>query len=93
MKYLRYFTALVFSGLLLYACRKPEEYPVIPAIEYKSLYLSKDDQGYDQSVFVTISFTDGDGDIGYYPRETGKNDPIFDDPTSPYYNKIGRAHV
>ena len=65
MKYLRLFTLLIFATLLVFACKKPDEYPVIPAIEYKSAYTTKDNQGFDQLFCVTISFTDGDGDIGY----------------------------
>ncbi len=88
MKYLRFIPAFVFLALSFFACRKPIEYPLIPSIEFKSLYSTKDIQGYDQNVYVTVSFTDGDGDIGYYSRESGKNDPIFDDPSSPYYNNF-----
>ncbi|MBK6443953.1 MAG: hypothetical protein IPG90_09620 [Bacteroidetes bacterium] len=88
MKYLRLFTLLIFATLLVFACKKPDEYPVIPAIEYKSAYTTKDNQGFDQLFYVTISFTDGDGDIGYKSRESGENDPIFDDPTSQYYNNF-----
>ena len=76
MKYLRLFTLLIFATLLVFACKKPDEYPVIP------------NQGFDQLFYVTISFTDGDGDIGYKSRESGENDPIFDDPTSQYYNNF-----
>ena len=38
------------------------------------------------AVVVTISFTDGDGDIGYYPVGDSRNDPKFDDVNSQYYN-------
>lgn len=88
MKYLRISFFLMTALLLSYACRKPEVYPDIPAIEFKSIYTVKDNQGYDQNVYVTINFTDGDGDIGYYSKESGLNDPMFDDPTSPYYNNF-----
>ena len=39
-------------------------------------------------MFVLVSFTDGDGDIGYHSRESGLNDAIFDDPASQYYNNF-----
>ncbi len=88
MKYLRIFALLVFAGIVTHSCKKPEEYPIIPAIQYKSAYTTKDQQGFDEYLYVTISFTDGDGDIGYKSKESGENDPIFDDPTSPYYNNF-----
>lgn len=74
-------TLLVFT-----TCKKPVEYPLEPIIAFKTIGVTQDASGYDEKVFVTISFTDGDGDIGYYPRESGRNQPQFDDPASPYYN-------
>lgn len=76
--------ALIFT-IILSSCKKPDEYPVIPAIEFKQISAKRDTSPYDISVTTVISFTDGDGDIGYYSAESGKNDPIFDDANSPYY--------
>lgn len=70
------------------ACRKPTEYPIIPAIDFKRIGSEVDVNGRAQNVIVTIGCTDGDGDIGYYSVESGKNDPKFDipaDTTNPYY--------
>ena len=60
---------LVF--LLLAACVKPEQYPIEPAISFKS---------YDNTIYqtgsritATLSFTDGDGDIGYEDISSGGN--------------------
>lgn len=88
MRYKNFLPALAFTVLSIFACKKPDEFPLVPAIEFKSIYTTKDAQGFDRRVFVTISFTDGDGDIGYHSRESGKNDAIFDDPTSQYYNNF-----
>ena len=84
---LRTGSLLVFTiGIALSSCQKPEEYPIIPSLEFKSIYTDKDTGGYDQDVVIVTGFTDGDGDIGYYSVESGQNDPIFDDPHSEYYN-------
>ena len=66
------------------SCKKPDEYPVVPVIDFKSIYSLQNSLGYDQKMTVLLNFTDGDGDIGY--KQEGENDPIFDDPTSQYYN-------
>ena len=83
------------SGLILmailFSCKKQVEYPIIPAIDFKRIEGVKDANGRDQSIKVTIGFTDGDGDIGYYSVESGKNDHQFDFPadnTNPYYNNF-----
>lgn len=77
---------LLLGSVIFNSCRKPDEYPLEPILTFESIVSVLDEQGYDSKVLVTLSFTDGDGDIGYYPRESGKNDPIFDNPSSPYYN-------
>lgn len=68
------------------ACKKQESYPLVPAIEYKSIFKAASSTGFDSAVVVTVSFTDGDGDIGYYPVGDSRNDPKFDDVNSQYYN-------
>jgi hypothetical protein len=74
MKYL--FFALV---LMLAACKKPDEYPIIPAINFNSMFKTDNGQGIDQQLSVVLDFTDGDGDIGYRSSD-------YTDPTSEYYN-------
>ncbi|MFN8166903.1 MAG: hypothetical protein U0X76_12275 [Bacteroidia bacterium] len=88
MKVTRYIIAVLLTGLVISSCKKPDEYPVVPSIDYKSMIVLHDANGYDGSIDVTIGLTDGDGDIGYYPRESGLNDPIFDDPSSEYYTNF-----
>ena len=87
MKYLRFLPIILFLALSFNGCKKPDEFPLVPFIEFKSIYTTKDDT-IDLKAFVTISFTDGDGDIGYHSRESGLNDAIFDDPSSQYYNNF-----
>ena len=57
---------------------------MIPALEFKSLKIAGSDSGISLKTFtLTATFTDGDGDIGYYLDRP--NEPIFDDSTSDYY--------
>ena len=82
-------TPLILVGVVaFFSCKKPVEYPLEPIISFQSIRVAQDATGYDDKVQVTISFTDGDGDIGYYPRESGRNEAMFDNPASPYYNNF-----
>ncbi len=89
---------ILISVFVFNSCKKPLEYPLVPIIDFKSIVGVKDANGYDQYLQVTIGFTDGDGDIGYYTPESGLNDPIFDIPadnTNPYYTnfKVKTYHL
>jgi hypothetical protein len=64
------------------SCKKPSTYSIVPALEYKSLTISKDSSGNDSKFTLSATFTDGDGDVGYYPSGNGD---IFDDTASQYY--------
>jgi hypothetical protein len=67
---------LILLSIALFSftkCKKPEEYPIIPAIEFKSFATIPDTAG--TNVIMTISFTDGDGDIGLADNEI---QPPFD---------------
>jgi hypothetical protein len=68
-------SALLLAGSLLQACFTPEVFPPEPAIGFKSFTTHGD------SASLTITFTDGDGDIGLDPSDT---QPPFD-PDSPWY--------
>ena len=63
---LKLLTSALLFGLLVYSCTKPPEYPIEPEIEYLRLTKNAMQQGAfnEDSVLVTISFTDGDGDLG-----------------------------
>lgn len=52
------------------ACIKEEQYPIIPQIEYGSFATAMDISGKDSLGAVTISYTDGDGDIGLFSWDT-----------------------
>lgn len=64
--------------LLLAACTRPETFPPEPSIGF----LSFTQQG--DSASLTITFTDGDGDIGLDPDDV---QPPFD-PPSPWHNNL-----
>ncbi|HAH59642.1 MAG TPA: hypothetical protein DCL86_15980 [Bacteroidales bacterium] len=61
------FTLLV---LLVYACKKYEEYPPEPTIEFLDFTLLPDAQGIDQRGVLRFGFTDGDGNIGLTRNDT-----------------------
>jgi len=66
-------TLILFSlGLLLFAkCSKFEDYPVEPKIEYTNFILLLNQQsGIIEQGVLSISYTDGDGDIGLDPGDT-----------------------
>jgi len=70
----------VFAALLAVVssgCLKPEDFPLEPRIEMGSFVQFRD------SASVTISFTDGDGDIGLDPSD---NQPPFDVGSAWYHN-------
>ncbi len=71
--------------LLLSSCMKKEVYPDIPEITYEGFSLQFDSGLYARRGFLTISFKDGDGDIGLYSNQTN---PPYDTGSIYYYNYI-----
>ncbi|MEO8086860.1 MAG: hypothetical protein ABI763_08580 [Bacteroidota bacterium] len=67
-------------GVFFWGCSNQDTYPIIPSLEFKSLTFG--DKGR-YTFTLTATFTDGDGDIGYY--QDRPNDPVFDDTLSQYY--------
>lgn len=60
----------VFAGITAQFCVKPPDYPVEPVIEFKSVSTSTMRQSAlasndPDSVVVSFTYTDGDGDLGY----------------------------
>lgn len=60
----------IVLALTISACQSFEEYPVVPHIEFESFAVIKNNQGIDSLGFLTISYTDGDGDIGLREGDT-----------------------
>ncbi|MEI7723664.1 MAG: hypothetical protein WCK09_01100 [Bacteroidota bacterium] len=78
-------TALVSIALLLSSCMKKEVYPDIPEIAFQSFTTEFDSTMYAKRGFLTISFKDGNGDIGLRPDQKM---PPFDTGSIYYYNYI-----
>jgi len=64
---------------------KKEVYPDIPEIAFQGFTTQFDTGMYARRGFLTISFKDGNGDIGLRPDQTG---PPFDTGSIYYYNYI-----
>jgi hypothetical protein len=68
---------------LLHACKKGEQFPVEPAIKFKALEKFSDANGLDTALVLSITFTDGDGDIGLKAEDIN---PPFEPGSEYYYN-------
>jgi len=81
-----YWLITLITGILLFSsCMKKEVYPDIPEIAFQSFILQFDSGVYAKRGFLTISFKDGNGDIGLQPNQT---EPPFDTGSIYYYNYI-----
>jgi hypothetical protein len=77
---------IVMTGFfLLSSCMKKEVYPDIPVIAFQDFTLMYGSRIYPDSGLLTISFKDGDGDIGL---RTDQKAPPFDTGSIYYYNYI-----
>jgi hypothetical protein len=78
---------IVIAGIIsfVFGCKKSDEYSDTPVIAFKSITLQKNADGYDEIAHLVVSFTDGDGDIGY---NSSGNGALFDDSASKYYNNF-----
>ncbi len=60
--------------VMLSGCLKPEEFPDEPILTFKSLEQKYEavlnDPDPERFIYVTVGFTDGDGDIGLDPQDT-----------------------
>lgn len=72
-----------FTSLLLSDCTNDLDYSPIPAIKFKEYEVIKNIQGIDSAIKLTISYVDGDGDLGLGQGDTL---PPFD--SMYYYNMI-----
>jgi hypothetical protein len=69
--------------ILISGCSKEVVYSDIPAIQFKSANKLQNITGRDSALILTISYTDGDGDLGLNQEDTF---PPFND--SAYYNNL-----
>lgn len=66
IKVLRFCLPMLAIFMAVY-CVQPPDYSDVPEIKYIGLSknIMQQGEGYTDSIFVTFSFTDGDGDLGY----------------------------
>lgn len=78
---------LFLAGILLFSmCRKFEDYPIEPQIEFNNFLLEYNEStGITERGVLMISYTDGDGDLGLFSRDTF---PPFNYGSDYYYNMI-----
>lgn len=77
---------LIIIGLLsilVLSCAKKEEFPIEPHIEFAGFAKINNGSGIDDKAILTISFTDGDGDIGLSEGDTF---PPYNSGSDYYYN-------
>lgn len=61
---------ILLALLFMTSCKRYEDYPPEPSIEYLDMTLLRDEQGIDQRGVLKFSFSDGDGNIGLYDSDT-----------------------
>jgi hypothetical protein len=78
-------TSLVLLSVIILtvSCHKDEIYPIIPVIKFKGDLKQKSIYGKDSALKLTISYTDGDGDLGLKQEDIY---PPFDSGSIYYYN-------
>ncbi len=80
----------VMSTLWIYSCINAPNFSDIPEIEFVSfskLALNQAPLNSD-TILLTISFTDGDGDIGFDENSPGVNLIIIDNRTDQFYDRF-----
>jgi hypothetical protein len=80
----KYLIGLLF--LAICSCQKPVEYPVEPEIAYEGFtYLINADSTFSGEGIISLSYTDGDGDLGLDDSDTL---PPFGFNDAHYYNMV-----
>ncbi len=79
----------MLTAVLLSSCIKEENYPDIPEIGFKSMQLmyANDSAVYPTRGILSITFQDGNGDIGLRPKDTL---PPYNKGGDYYYNYVIR---
>ena len=76
---------IFFSVLVLSACIKQEHYPIIPQIQFQQFITVFDTGKFAVKGILSISYTDGDGDLGL---SNGDTLPPYDTSGQYYYNYV-----
>ncbi len=75
MNFLTKLLFILFTICFIFpCCKKEEKYSVIPNIKFENFVWISDTNMIGHPGILTISFTDGDGDIGTYDGATGNSD-------------------
>jgi hypothetical protein len=65
------FSLFVILSVFFAACVRPPDYPIEPRIEFLGLSKNMVQQGLSKdTLFLSVSFTDGDGDIGFQNNDS-----------------------
>lgn len=90
MKFKHVIISILFIGsaLVFFSCANSPDYSDTPALEFVSLSKMTMVQGISNSdtILLTVSFTDGDGDIGFGEETVGPNIVITDKRTGLTYD-------
>lgn len=71
LRFVRIIISVFLAGIVMFSCKKTEDYPVEPVIKLESFFkIYNSQQGIFDRGIMTISFTDGDGDIGLGQNDT-----------------------
>jgi len=70
LKNTAYFYFVLLIGVFVTACKKAPNYAKEPLIEFSNLKVTSNSSDLTDSVYISVHFKDGDGDIG--------NDPLAD---------------
>jgi len=80
------FIPLFLFGVIFLSCRKFEEFPIEPVIQYENFLLEYNPEtGKTERGVLMFSYTDGDGDLGLGPNELYAP---FNPGSKYYYNLI-----
>ncbi|WP_235295697.1 hypothetical protein [Portibacter marinus] len=90
----KYLYVLILFSLVI-SCINAPDYPVEPEIEYIGISKNTLEQNSlnTDSLFLTFSFTDGDGDLGHQPDDTSRNIFIRDLRTGNFQDKFKSPYI
>ncbi|GLR16285.1 hypothetical protein [Portibacter lacus] len=85
----------IFVLFIFHSCINAPDYPDEPVIEYVGISKTTLNQNSlnTDSLFVTFSFTDGDGDLGHNPEDTTRNIFIKDLRTGNFQDKFKSPYI
>ncbi|QIL77740.1 hypothetical protein [Hymenobacter sp. HDW8] len=91
LRTLRMGALLLLTGLTVSSCLEPPEYPETPTIDFERITSQRisDASGTYDKVTITVSFRDGDGDLGLNEADKTDDSPwarIKNGLPNPYYN-------